>query len=163
MESLRTAMANIGEQLGKLSPSQRMLIGSLCVIAVMALFLVGQYAGKGEMVELMPAEGNGQVLATLRGGGIQAEERDGQVYVPPNARRAAMAQLGEAGMLPNDTTILFGNLIDKQSWQNSRQQNQQIFNIALQNELGRTIALWDDIASATVMSDAPDANGIGRV
>lgn len=163
MESLRTAMANIGEQLGKLSPSQRMLIGSLCVIAVMALFLVGQYAGKGEMVELMPAEGNGQVLATLRGGGIQAEERDGQVYVPPNARRAAMAQLGEAGMLPNDTTILFGNLIDKQSWQNSRQQNQQIFNIALQNELGRTIALWDDIASATVMIDAPDANGIGRV
>lgn len=163
MESLRTAMANIGEQLAKLSPSQRMLIGSLCVIAVMALFLVGQYAGKGEMVELMPAEGNGQVLATLRGNGIQAEERDGQVYVPPSSRRAAMAQLGEAGMLPNDTTILFGNLIDKQSWQNSRQQNQQIFNIALQNELGRTIALWDDIASATVMIDAPDANGIGRV
>ena len=164
MERLRQAMATIRKYLGGLTPTQRVLIGSIGVIAAMAMFLVAQYAGRPALVELLPgvAPADQQRAATiLRASNFAVKDQDGRLMVDPATQGRALAVLQEENSLPDDTTVLFRNIIDKQSWQNSRTQNEQIYQIALQNELSRVIGNFRGIKSATVLIDAPQAQGLG--
>lgn len=161
MGRLSKMLGDIRTQFAKLGASQRLLLASLGIILGMALLLVALYAGKPSMVELMPSGGNQALLASLRGAGIPAEERDGTIVVPAGVQTAALAYLGQNGQLPDDTTLLFGNLLGAQSWQNSREQNRQIYRIALQNELGRVIGEYRGIRQATVLLDVPEPTGLG--
>jgi len=164
VERLRQATATIRKHLGGLSSTQKVLIGAIAVVAAMAMFLVAQYAGKPALVELLPGvpPADQQRAATiLRASNFQVREQDGRLMVEPGAQGRALAMLQEENSLPDDTTVLFRNIIDKQSWQNSRTQNDQIFQIALQNELSRVIGNFRGIKSATVLIDAPQAQGLG--
>lgn len=164
MEQLRRVLAEIRTYLGKLSVTQRLLIGSTAVIALMALFLVTQYAGGPKMV-LMPGirtEDQPRVLRALQSAGIRSELRESGVFVPEGAQRQAIAQLGESGDLPDDTTILFNNLLSKQDWRHSREQHRQQYVFALQNELSRVIGQFRGVRSASVIIDAPEQGGLGR-
>ncbi|MCW5767542.1 MAG: hypothetical protein KIT19_02575 [Phycisphaeraceae bacterium] len=164
MERLQNAIALVRKRLGVLTPTQKMLIGSVCVIAAMAFFLVSQYAGSPAMVELLPGVApaeQARASAILRASNIQVRDENGRVMVQPGTEGRALAMLQEEGHLPDDTSLLFRNLIEKQSWQNSRTQNEQMFQIALQNELGRVISNFKGIRRATVLIDAPQAVGLG--
>lgn len=163
MNALRGLMDTIRTHLGRLSPSQKLLIASLVVIVAMGLFLSAQYAGKRKMVELLAVDGQANMVSVLRGADINAEVRDGKVWVPPSERRLALATLAQGGQLPDDTTILFDSLIDRQKWTNSREQNQQLYLIALQNELGRVVAGFRGVRTAKVILDVPEARGLGLV
>ncbi len=163
MEQLRKALDRMKRELGRLSATQRMLIGSLGVILLMTLFLVSQYAGGRPMVELLSADGQQETIHILRASDVRAELRDGKVFVPPESRRFALAALAERGALPDDTRILFDNLIDRQSWTNSREQNEQMYRIALQNELARVIGRFRGVRQATVVLDVPRPHGIGMI
>lgn len=165
MNPLRRALQTISSQAGKLGPTQRLLIGSLGVIMVMTLFLVSQYAAKPAMVELLPAGTSDDVrlaaidYATTRG--IRYEERGGTLMVPPESRRLLLAGMNESGVMSGDTSLLFSNIIEKQSWTNPKEINEQLYNVALQNELARTLAEFQGIKSATVVIDAPAPHGLG--
>lgn len=164
MDQLRNIWATVRKQLGALTPSQKLLIGSLGVIVLMTLFLVTQYAGGGRTVELLPGVETAHQQRAARfldSRGIDHELRDGRIYIAEPRRSAALAMLSEAQELPDDTTILFGNLIERQSWTNSRQQNDQLFLIALQNELSRQISQWRGIRDARVLLDVPEPHGLG--
>lgn len=164
MERLENAIALIRKQLGALTATQKLLIGSVAVIAAMALFLVTQYAGKPSLVELLPGvtpTEQTRAMTILRTANIAVTEVNGRAMVQPGMERRALAMLQEEGELPDDTSLLFRNLIEKQSWQNSRTQNEQMFQIALQNELGRVISNFTGIDRATVLIDAPQAIGLG--
>jgi flagellar biosynthesis/type III secretory pathway M-ring protein FliF/YscJ len=162
MEQLRRAMANIQDGLGQLGPTHKLLFGSLGVIALMTLFLVSQYARKPAMVDLMSQGSDPQLVAVLQAAGIQAESREGRVLVPAGMQHAALAQLSATGQLPNDTTVLFNNLIQSQDWKASREQHRQQAVIALQNELARVISQIRGVRDASVIIDAPEASGLGR-
>ncbi len=163
MDALRQMLSRIASQLKGLTATQKLLIASMCVIALMTLFLVSQYAGTRDMVPLMDADPNRDMVRVLSSRHIPAEVRGGQVYVPASSQRLALAALAESDALPGDTQLLFNNLIEHQKWTNSREQNQQQFDIALQNELGRVISMIKGVRRATVIIDAPDATGIGLV
>ncbi|MEN0019329.1 MAG: hypothetical protein AAF747_00435 [Planctomycetota bacterium] len=148
-----------------MTASQRLLIGSLAVIAVMGLFLVTQYAAKPRMVPLLPTGAGGstqQTVTTLQAAGISATMSGDQVVVPPHMQTAAVSVLAENGQLPNDTTLLFQNLLDNQGMHLTRQQNDQLYTIALQNELSRVISRFAGVRSATVLLDVPERRGLGR-
>jgi flagellar biosynthesis/type III secretory pathway M-ring protein FliF/YscJ len=162
MDQIRQAMANIQVQIGKMTASQKLLIASLVVIALMTLFVVSQYAAKPSMVDLMAADGQVDMVRTLQGGGFDAQVVDGRVVVPDGQERYALAYLSESGQLPGDTTLLFSNLIGSQDWKASSSQHRQQFNIALQNELSRVISEFNGIHRATVILDIPQASGLGR-
>lgn len=162
MEQLRRSMANIQDGLGQLGPTHKLLFGSLAVIAVMTLFLVSQYAAKPTMVDLMSQDGDPQLVGALQAVGIQAQVSEGRVLVPAGSQHAALAHLTSSGQLPNDTTILFNNLIQSQDWKASREQHRQQAVIALQNELARVISQIRGIREASVIIDAPEAAGLGR-
>ncbi len=166
-ERLRGALATIREQLGQMTATQKLLIGSLAVILVMTLFVVGQYAGRPAMVELLPGATADEMMraeTTLSSVGISSESRQGRLMVAAGDQHRAMAQLAERRALPADgEQILYANLSERQSWQNSRRQNEQLFLIATQNELSRMIEKLRGVRRAEVQLDVPEANGIGRV
>lgn len=163
MDRLRQLLAQVGTHLGKLTPTQKLLLGSLGVIALMTLFLVAQYAGRRSLVDLMEADPSLETVRFLQSQGIDAEQREGRVMVPTGMQPVALAAMAESGRLPNDTTLLFDSIIEQQSWTNSREQNEQLYLIALQNELARVIGGFEGVRSAKVIIDAPKPTGIGRI
>lgn len=162
MNKLQQVIAGVRQNLGRLSATQQLLIGSLMTIGVMTLFLVTQYTARPDMVDLIEDDPNLQLVDALRGRGIKASVEGGRVIVPTAQRSRALATLGQAGQLPGDTTILFNNLIARQDWRNSRQQNHQAYVFALQNELARVIGAFDSISEANVVVDDPEPGGLGR-
>lgn len=162
MERLNNVLGQVRKYLKELGPTQKLLVASLCVIVGMTMFLVTQYAGRGKLVELMAEDPQQPVLATLRSAGFKVETREGKIMVPASDRAAAIAQLSEAGKLPSDSTLLFGNLIGVQDWRNSAEKDRQQFIFALQNELGRVIGQFRDVRSASVIIHAPEVAGLGR-
>lgn len=162
MDKIRHMWAHIQEQVGKMTASQKLLLASLVVIAVMTLFLVSQYAAKPAMVDLMAAGSEVDTVRTLQGGGFQASVVDGRVVVPDGQQRYALAYLSESGQLPGDTTLLFSNLIGSQDWKASSSQHRQQYNIALQNELSHVISKFAGVSRASVILDIPQSSGLGR-
>ncbi len=162
MDQVRQAMANIQQQVGKMTASQKLLLASLSVIAVMTLFLVSQYAAKPAMVNLMAIDGQVDTVRSLQMGGFDVQMVDGQVVVPQGQQRLAISYLAETGQLPGDTTLLFGNLVGSQDWKASSAQHRQQFNIAKQNELALTLSGFGSIKKASVILDIPMASGLGR-
>lgn len=163
MNSLKRALATVGASLSKLNTTQKLLAGAIGMIALLGLLLVGQLAGRPAMVDLMTTDAAGDTVTFLRANHIDAQLVDGKVMVTPGARRAALATLAENGRLPDDTAILFNNLLTNQKWTNSREQNQQLYTVALQNELSRVIANFNGIRSASVVLDVPEPRGLGMI
>lgn len=90
MQAFKAQWNRLAERLSELSASSRLFIGSLMVIVVMGLFLVGQYAGGTEKAPLRvrPAaldatkvwlDGEGIKYATDDAGRILVDESDRQV------------------------------------------------------------------------------------
>jgi flagellar biosynthesis/type III secretory pathway M-ring protein FliF/YscJ len=165
MEQLRRALEYIRHHLSGLDTSKKLLIASLAVIMLMTLFVVSQYAGRPRFVPLMPGmstEDQAPAVALLRTGNRDFQiAPGGDILVRAADRDEIIAQLGESGQMPADTVILFNNLIESQSWTNSRTQNEQLYLLALQNELSRRISDWSVIHAATVVIDAPEPRGVG--
>lgn len=165
MDQLRKVLATIQKYLGQLGLTQRLLIACVAIIALMAFFIVTQYAGRAKMVELFATSGpadQARLVQFLQSKNIEVRQENGKILVPSGAQRDAVAMLAESKMLPNDTSIMFQNILEKQSWQMSRQQNEQLYTIALQNELADSISKFKDVKSATVILDIPDAAGLAR-
>jgi len=162
MNQLRQIIENAGVFIGKMTASQKLLLGSLAVIVAMTMFLVSQYASKPAYVDLMSESGDTMTLSSLRAAGINAKVVNGTIQVPPSQRTTAVAVLAQSGQLPGDTTLLFGNLIQSQDWKASKEQNRQQLTIATQNELSRYISQFRNIKSASVILDIPQSSGLGR-
>jgi flagellar biosynthesis/type III secretory pathway M-ring protein FliF/YscJ len=90
LQAVKAQWDRLAERLSELSASSRLFVGSLMVIMVMGLFLVGQYAGGTEKAPLRvrPAaldatkvwlDGEGITYATDDAGRILVEESDRQV------------------------------------------------------------------------------------
>ncbi|MGE3106836.1 MAG: hypothetical protein AB7G11_05105 [Phycisphaerales bacterium] len=164
MERIRRLLQTIGAQLGKLSPTHKLLIGSLVVVALMALFLVSQYAGSPKMIELLPgasADAISRARVYLETAQLPYKDVNGKLSVPAERHMSILAALGEAGKLPDDASVTFRNYIEKQNWMNPKSENDRIFNTALENTLALVIKNFRGIESATVVIDAPEQRGIG--
>ena len=165
MDWLRRVLASIGDQLGKLTPTARLLIGAVAVILIMSLFLMSLWASSPDRYEIYPgadASVKRQAIVRLKAAGLDASmDATGRLVVPPGQADIAMGILAEDGVLPSDGTILFGNLADHMKWTNPREMNQQMVQMALQGELERTIANFPSMRSARVFLDVPEPVGIG--
>ncbi|MCC6660863.1 MAG: hypothetical protein IT437_08255 [Phycisphaerales bacterium] len=164
MERLRQSLATIRTHLGALGPTQKLLIGSLAIILVMALFLVSQYARTPSMVELVPtgsSEDQQRAITVLAGADLGVKDVGGRAMVPTENRLAAWSRLSESGQGPASTALMFENLISKQSWMNSDKVNDAMYKRALENELGAIISGYHGIRDAKVILDIPAATGFG--
>lgn len=166
MEQFQRAQAMIQKYLGMLTVSQKMLIASLVVVMLMTLFVVHQYASETEYRELAPGATAAElqtISSHLQSTGQEFREIDGKLMVPAASQRRVFASLVETGKAPADNRIYFDNLIEKQSWTQNYQQNEQLAVIARQNELARSIVAMNGVNKAQVFLDVPKRRGIGVV
>lgn len=164
MDSLRKALASIQSQLGKLNSTQKLLIASIVVVLGMALFIMSQYAGKQVLAEVLPGAAAADIQRAkthLDTVGIAYKPVDGKLMVAVEDAGRAKAALAESQNLPGDKALFFESLVAKQSWTASRQQNDQAFTVALQNELAGMISGFRGVKSAKVIIDVPEVRGLG--
>lgn len=167
MGAFRRALATISMYLGKLTISQRLLIGSLAVIMLMSLFVVRQYASVPDNVPLLEANASAErqaaALSFVRANFVPYTVNDGgAVLVPPGRQYSVLAQMSQQGKLPDDNHLLFDSLINKQSWTQTYQQNALMETVAVQNELSRIIGMMDGVSGASVIMDVPKNRGLGQ-
>ena len=164
MERLRQSLTTIRAHLGGLGPTQKLLIGSLAVILVMALFLVSQYARTPSMVELIPtasAEEQQRAVVALAAADLGVKDVGGKAMVPQENATTARSRLTESGQGPASTALMFESLIAKQSWMNPDKVNDALYKRALENELGAIISGYRGVREARVILDIPAAGGFG--
>ncbi|MFG0284799.1 MAG: flagellar M-ring protein FliF C-terminal domain-containing protein [Phycisphaerales bacterium JB039] len=166
MDQLRRILATIRTGLGRLGPTERMLIGSLCVILVMALFLVSQYAGRPKLVSLFPGVALSDVqredyMAVLASYPVKPGPA-GEILVPAEQATALRGKLAESGRAPADTSLMFETLVEKQSWTSSREENHRNLLIAKGNEIAAWIRAFDGVSTAGVIVTEPPPSGLGR-
>lgn len=164
MEQLRKVFVTIGTYLGRLTPSQRLLAGSVAVIIALTLGLVALWTGRSQRVELMPggsATDLVQASEALRQSGIAFQMTGSSLLVSPDDRDRALAAVGEAGKLPADSSAMFKNILERQTWHTSRKQSEQLFLIDLQNLLSSMISKFKGVRSAQVVLDLPEPSNLG--
>lgn len=165
MDQLRRVLTLITSQLAKLTPTQKLLIGSVCIIALMSLFLVSQYAGKAQMVELIPAgtpEDQAKAAEYLDGAGVPYEfNADKKVVVPTERKFPALARLAKAQVIPGQSLLGRNNLVEHQDWLKPKAVQDQMYVTALCNDLAQVIRNFPGIDSADVFISAPETNGLG--
>src|SRR3954464_8244111 len=97
MDFLRNQFLKLREQLAGLTPSQRMLAGSLAVIMVMTLLWWSRYAGTSEMEDVLgqdfSADEITRVQAQLASRGIAYKVNGNRVQVAADKKFEALALL----------------------------------------------------------------------
>lgn len=165
MDPLRRIFETIQKQMPQLSVTQKLLIASLCILLVMSLFLVSQYAGSPAVVELFPggsADDQQKAVAFLTDRSIaHTVQNDGKVMVTPDRKYVALAAMAKEQALPGDKRLMFEGLIQQQNIWMSKQQLDQQYTISLQNELAKVVRNFPGIQDASVVVSAPEPKGLG--
>jgi len=165
MDQLRKVLGLITTQGAKLTPTQKLLVGSVCVIALMSLFLVSQYAGKAQMVELIPAgspEDQAKAAEYLDGAGVPYEfNTEKKVIVPTERKFPALARLAKAQVITGQSLLGRNNLVEHQDWLKPKAVQDQMYVTALCNDLAKVIGNFDGITGAEVFISAPETTGLG--
>lgn len=165
MDQLRQIFATIARAIGRLSVSQKLLIGTVTVILLMTLLLVSVYAGRSSTQPLLPgqaAESQQAAARVLATSGIRhMTGPGGEVMVSPDDADRAMAAVMQSGQAPANTELVFDNILKSQNWINSKEQNRQIYNVMRNNWLAGVIGKFKGVKSAQVLVDAPEQVGFG--
>lgn len=166
MQALQNTIQQVRQQLKNLSPTAKMLIGSLMVIVTMTLFLVAQYSSRSSLEPLglsinLSPEARARAVSHIQNRGISYQESGGEILVPAERRYDILAQLTEGDVITPDQ-INFDSLIEQDSPFLSKSQNDRRWLVATMNVLSRTISNMGGIQSATVVIDEPrNTSGIG--
>jgi len=163
VERIRQAYEAMTRRLAQVSPTGRLLLGSVAIILAMALFLVAQYAGRApEKVPLaISADAFEPARLWLASNGVEHEEREGRLYVPPERRTAVLAQLSESGV-GGDKLIDFNTLIEQESPFHSQEQSRFLRLTATMGVLERMLSQYKGVRSAkVVIADPQRTTGLG--
>lgn len=167
MQALQRTIQSIAAQMRELTPSAKLLIGSLMIILVMSLFLVSLYAGKRDMVELglkgsVSAAVKQQVVDYLVVHDIPYEPKGSDILVPEDRKIAVLGQLTEKQLIDGDQ-INFDSLIVDSSPFRTNAENKTRFLVAKMNVLQGMIGQMAGIEYAKVIIDSSEGSGaLGR-
>ena len=161
MQAVQKTIQPVIGHIRELPATAKLLIGSLMVILLMALFLVAQYAGRSTL-EALPIPPTGEartrVISYLQTTGIAHEQRGTQILIPADQRYAVLAQLTDDEVISADE-INFDSLIEQDSPFLSRDQNRKRWLVAKMNVLARMITKMSGFDRATVVIGEPDRSG----
>lgn len=163
MERIRQAYDALSRRLAQVSPTGRLLIGSIAIILAMVLFFVAQSTrGVPERVPLaISAEAIVPARAWLAQNGVEHEERDGRIFVPAERRAAVLASLSENGV-GGSRLIDFNTLIEQESPFHSQEQSRFLRVAATMGALERMIGQYRGVRSAkVVIADPQRTTGLG--
>ena len=162
MDFARKYWTTIRAQMEGLPASTKLLIGSLVVIMLLVGFIALLYAGQPETVPISRfASSRGEeVAARLTSAGIDAEIKEGQVYVPASKHMDAIALLAREDMLSENASSAFADITGN-PWETDAQGNRKYL-LATQNYLSAVARKFKGVRSADVVISMPKQVGFGR-
>ncbi|MBX3355953.1 MAG: hypothetical protein KF724_09675 [Phycisphaeraceae bacterium] len=146
-----------------MSPRSRVLIGSVAIVAALALFLAIMYAGgrPAKVPLAISPESIGAARLWLQQQGVDHEERQGRLLVAADRRTAVLAGLSESGV-GGDRLIDFNTLIEQESPFHSQEQSRFLRLAATMGVLERMISQYRGVRSArVVIADPQRTTGLG--
>ena len=156
MDFLKAQAQRIKEQLAGLTPSQRMLAGSLVVIMLMTLIYWSRYAATAEMQDVLGQDLSPEELANvvrlIEEKGIEHKTVGNRIQVPADHRLEVLGMLTFAGAGPRDTSAGFDDIIAKMDspW-NTHVKEDEMFNRAKEALLGQVLRQWPGVREAQVI------------
>jgi flagellar biosynthesis/type III secretory pathway M-ring protein FliF/YscJ len=156
MDFLKAQAQKIREQLAGLTPSQRMLAGSLVVIMLMTLIYWSRYASTAEMQDVlgqdMTPEDIANVSRLIESRGIEHKTVGNRIQVPADRRLEVLGILTFEGAGPRDTSVGFDDIIAKMDspW-NTHVKEDQMFTRAKEALLGQVLRTWQGVRDAQVI------------
>jgi len=165
MDFLKSQFDRIQAQLSGLTPTQKMLTGTLVAIMVMTLMWWGRYAGTSDMEPVLDQslsqEDMGRIEAALMQKNIEYKVVSDRILVPTERKIEALSVLGYNGALPKDTANGFDDIIKQLSpWDGVGRQN-AMFNHGKELTLSRIVSNFPDVATAVVVIDPRTERHIG--
>ena len=156
MAGWQDAVAKVGQQMGDLSPSQRVAIGLGAVLVLGSLLWLAQWAATPEMVPLLPQSLDSTELSQIASGldalGEEYRVDGSQVLVHAGAnRQAILARLQQADALPTDTALGFAQLVQEANPWISQAENNRRWTVALSKELEGVLQQFTGVRQARVM------------
>ena len=161
MQALRRTLELVRSRLAGLTPTAKLLIGSLMVIIALGLFLVAQWSSTTTTVPfaVTPAAYD-QAKTFLAARGVKYEEEGGRIMVPVERHGELLAGFAEQGG-GSEAGIDFTKLVELDSPFETTRQSETKKLIALQNVLARTISGFRNVKAATVFISPKPATPLG--
>ena len=162
MDFVNRYWTQIRAQMEGLPAATKLLIGSLLVIMLLVGFIALLYAGQPETVPISRfAEGRSEeVAARLDAAGIDAEIKNGQIYVNAGQHMDAIALLAREDMLSDNASSAFADITGN-PWETDAQGNRKYL-LATQNYLSAVARKLKGVRSADVVISMPERVGFGR-
>lgn len=167
MDFLKNQAAKIREQLAGLTPSQRMLAGSLAVIMVMTLMWWSRYASTGEMEDLylqdLTAEDIARVSTALDSHNIPKKVAGNRIQVAADRKMEALSMLAYEQAAPRDTSGGFDEIIQKMNspW-NTDMTQEVMFTRAKAATLAQMMRDWPGVRDAHVVINNAQRRAFGE-
>ncbi|MCA9291640.1 MAG: hypothetical protein KDA25_10975 [Phycisphaerales bacterium] len=165
MQALQDTLRTIARQMRGMSPTGRLLIGSLAVIIAMSLFLVSLYAGQGRFVRLpmasLAAQNRDDVVTYLTGRGIEHRIDGADILVPPDRQMEVLGQLTENGVIRGDQVDYSALFAESSPFESRATSKDKALHWKMKS-LAATLGAWDRIEQATVLISDDGQSGIGR-
>lgn len=165
MQALQQIIQRITQQLRTLPANTRWLLGSMAVILVLVLVLVGQMAGRQGMVPLglagVSAETRGKVQQHLNAVGVNYTDAAGDFLVPADQKFAILGRLNENEVITG-SDIDYGTIVTNDNVFRSKYQSRMMERVAKMKALEGMLRAYRDIEAAKVILAQPeDQMGIG--
>lgn len=163
MEFMRRAWSQIQLYFERVTPTTKLLIGSLVVIVLLSFFVVMQYAGKAELTALpqLPPDRQAEAVSRLQSAGIKTVVQGGQIMVQPDKATDAMALLMQSELMTANSAAAFDQWMKGQNPWLTNDQNAKMFMLAKQKVLGQIIAKMNGVRSADVMLSPAERQSFG--
>lgn len=165
MDFLRKYLGQIRGMLANLSVPARLLMAVLALVVVVSVAMMFGWAGKPQKVAVfsapLSAEEIGHAQMILRSGQMDAEVKDGLLYVPADRREEAISQLAYENILPAESISAFEDMARKESMFRTEKQDEEIWKQVKQTVLSRLIGRFPGVKQATVMIEPGSAQRLG--
>lgn len=162
MDFARKYWTTIRAQAEMLPLTTKLLIGALLVILLGVAGLGVLYAGQAQTVPISAFAGtrSEEVMARLGAAGIEAELKNGAVYVPAGQQMDAIAMLAREELLSDNASSAFAAMTGN-PWETDAQGDRQYL-LATQSYLSAVAGKFGGVRSAEVIISLPERRGFGR-
>ncbi len=162
MDFARKYWTTIRAQAESLPLTTKLLIGALVIILAGVAGLGVLYAGKPQTVPISAFAGSRseEVMSRLGVAGIEAELKNGSVYVPTGQQMDAIALLAREELLSENASSAFA-AVTGNPWETDSQGDRKYL-LATQNYLAAVARKFSGVRSAEVIIALPERRGFGR-
>lgn len=154
MERIKQQVDQLQQQLAGLTPSQKMLVGTLVAIMAITVIWWARYAADGEMVALLEqpltVEQASQIQRSLSANGIEFRAEGQTIFVQATEQPEALGVLSYDHALPEDTTRHYQEAVGSMGSFDNRQKTDLIIRTATEQSLASTIRRWKGVRDVKV-------------